>query len=119
MLYYILHCIKNMEMTSVMECFIIDPAMRCAALRTPNSLTSGCAVIYVRDSATSEPQSEPHYMIALLNYVNALLIDEVRFLMIVNTRMNVTSEGEMSFRYRQTLRAVPRQGRLQIAKDIR
>ena len=32
----------------------------------------------------AQPRSEPHYIIALLDYVNALLIDQVRFLMIIN-----------------------------------
>ena len=55
MLYLTLHCIINMELTSFMQCFIIDPAMRCAAVRTPNALTSGWAVIYACYSTTSEP----------------------------------------------------------------
>ena len=67
MLYSILHW----DLTSLMQCFIIDPAMRCAALRTPNVLASGWAVIYVCCSVTGEPD----YTVALLNYVNVLLID--------------------------------------------
>ena len=73
-----------MELTSVMECFITDPAMAlCCSAHTESTATvhlpAAVQVIHVCCCATSEP-------------TQLCLIDEVRFM--ITTRMNVTSEGE-------------------------